>query len=405
MRYSQAFIKTFKETPRQATSINQTLLERGSYIYQVGSGIFAFLPLGYRVYDKIRKIIVEELEKIGCQEVFLPILHPAELWKKTGRLNEIGNELLKVSSSEKDEFVLAMTHEEVITPLAKSKITSYADLPLILNQISKKIRNEARPRGGLIRLKEFNMQDAYSFHATAEQLDQTFNDFVTAYLKIFERLQLKTIIVEASSGIMGGSGSKEFMLINEAGEDKVLICPQCGKAFNFEVAPKDRKCPQDGEVLNEKKAIELAHIFKLGSKYADSFDLKFVDKDGQSKPVLMGCYGIGLDRLMASIVEAHHDEKGIIWPEEASPYQVILIDLTNGKAEKFYQKMMAAGLEVLYDDRDVSAGIKFADADLLGISYRAVVSEKTGDEIEVKKRDQEKSSLITLDKFIDQLRK
>lgn len=405
MKYSQALIKTFKETPREANSINQALLERGSFVYQVGAGIFGFLPLGYRVYDKIRKLIVEELEKIGCQEVFLPILHPVELWKKSGRFDEIGNELLKVSSSKDDEFVLAMTHEEVITPLVKSKISSYSDLPFTLNQISKKIRNEPRPRGGLIRLKEFNMQDAYSFHATAKQLDKTFDDFVAAYLKIFERLMLKTVIVEASSGIMGGADSKEFMLINEAGEDKILLCSKCNKAFNLEVAPEDRKCPNEGECLNEEKAIELAHVFKLGSKYSDSFDLQFVGKDGKSKLVLMGCYGIGLDRLIASIVEESHDERGIIWPDEVSPFKVYLIDLTGNKADKVYDELIKSGIDVLYDDREVSAGVKFADADLLGITWRAVISEKTGDKIEIKKRDEEKSSLQGVDKFIEQLRK
>lgn len=255
MRYSASFIKTKKETPRGAQSINQALLERGSFIYQVGSGIFAYQPLGFIIYEKIVQIIREELDKIGCQEVSLPVLHPAELWKISGRFSEIGEELLKVNTSKEAEFVLAMTHEEVMTPLAKSKIQSFSDLPFTLNQISKKIRYEARPRGGLIRLRDFNMQDAYSFHATEEQLDKTFDDFVGAYKKIFQRVGLKAIMVEAASGMMGGNDSREFMVITPAGEDRILVCV-CGKAYNTEVAPEGNVCIC-GKDLKEEKGIEL----------------------------------------------------------------------------------------------------------------------------------------------------
>ncbi|KKQ73824.1 MAG: Prolyl-tRNA synthetase, partial [Berkelbacteria bacterium GW2011_GWB1_38_5] len=270
MRYSKSLIKTLKETPKGVTSTNQALLERGSFIYQVGSGIFAYMPLGFLVFEKIRKIIIDELNKIGCQEVSLPILHPSELWKTSGRFSEIGPELLKVNTDKEAEFVLAMTHEEVITPLAKSKIQSFTDLPFCLNQISKKIRFEARPRGGLIRLREFTMQDAYSFHANQKQLDETFETFIDAYKKIFEKIGLEVIIVQADSGIMGGSDSMEFMALSEVGEDTVLICPKCQKAFNLETK-EDKKCPDDGEDLKIEKAIEMAHVFNLGTKYSDSF--------------------------------------------------------------------------------------------------------------------------------------
>ncbi|KKQ90797.1 MAG: Prolyl-tRNA synthetase [Berkelbacteria bacterium GW2011_GWA1_39_10] len=405
MRYSKSLIKTLKETPKGVTSTNQALLERGSFIYQVGSGIFAYMPLGFLVFEKIRKIIIDELNKIGCQEVSLPILHPSELWKTSGRFSEIGPELLKVNTDKEAEFVLAMTHEEVITPLAKSKIQSFTDLPFCLNQISKKIRFEARPRGGLIRLREFTMQDAYSFHANQKQLDETFETFIDAYKKIFEKIGLEVIIVQADSGIMGGSDSMEFMALSEVGEDTVLICPKCQKAFNLETK-EDKKCPDDGEDLKIEKAIEMAHVFNLGTKYSDSFSLNYTDEKGELKKVLMGCYGIGLDRIIAAVVENNHDEYGIIWPENIAPFKVYLVELVEGKAEEIYKRLTDAGIAVLYDDRKVSAGVKFSDADLLGIPYRLVVSEKTlnEDKVEIKKRGEKKSRLIGLDNIINELR-
>ena len=403
MKYSKSFIKTKKETPRGAQSVNQALLERGSFVYQVGSGIFAYLPLGWKVYENIVSIIREELDKIGCQEVALPVLHPAELWKTSGRFQDIGDELFKVNAAKEAEFVLAMTHEEVITPLAKEKIQSFADLPFTLNQISKKIRNEARPRGGLIRLRDFNMQDAYSFHANEKQLDKTFADFIGAYQKIFKRVGLDAVMVEAASGMMGGSDSREFMVITSAGEDRISTCG-CGKAYNAEVAPKDNKCAC-GKDLKEEKGIEIAHIFKLRDRYSAKFDLNFTDDMGKIKPVLMGCYGIGLDRLMAAVVEGSHDDKGIIWPENVAPVKVYLIDLEGSEGQKIYDELTKAGIETLFDDRNVSAGIKFADADLMGIPYRLVISEKTGDKIEIKKRNEEKSTLESIDNIISKLRK
>ncbi len=403
MKYSKALIKTKKETPRGAHSVNQALLERGSYISQVGSGIFAYLPLGWKVYGKVVQIIREELDKIGCQEVSLLVLHPAELWKISGRFNEIGEELFRVNTQKEAEFVLAMTHEEVITPLAKEKIQSVTDLPFILNQFSRKIRNETRPRGGLIRLRDFNMQDAYSFHATEEQLDKTFDEFINAYQNIFKKVGLKVVMVEAASGMMGGSDSREFMVITPAGEDRLMLCDKCHKAYNAEVAPEENKCAC-GENLKEEKGIELAHIFKLRTRYSEKFKLNFVGTDGKTKPVLMGCYGIGLDRLIAAVVEESHDEAGIIWPENIAPQKAYLIDLTNSKGEEIYQKLQKENIETIFDDREVSAGVKFADADLLGIPYRLVLSEKVGEnKIEIKKRDSEKSRIVGVDKLKEEL--
>ncbi|AKM82001.1 TPA: proline--tRNA ligase [Candidatus Berkelbacteria bacterium] len=406
MKYSQSFIKTKKETPRGANSINQALLERGSFIYQVGSGIFAYLPLGYKVYENICRIVREELGAIGCQEVSLPVLHPSELWKTSGRFEEIGDELLKVNTSREAEFVLAMTHEEVMTPMAKEKVSSFQDLPFTLNQISKKIRYEARPRGGMIRLRDFNMQDAYSFHANDEQLDKTFDDFIDAYKKIFERVGIKAIMVEADSGMMGGKDSREFMVITPVGEDRILLCDKCGKAFNAEVKPENNKCTC-GNDLKEEKGIELAHIFKLRTKYSEKFGLNFTDEKGESKPVIMGCYGIGLDRLVGAVAETSNDEYGLIWPENIAPAKVYLIDLEGSKGEEIYNQLTDLGIDVIFDDREVSAGIKFSDADLLGIPYRVVISKKTIAEgkVELKKRGEKETILTDVDNILSDLRK
>lgn len=412
MYYTKSFIRTKKETPRGANSANQALLERGSFIYQVGAGIFAYEPLGYKVYENVCQIIREELGKIGCQEVALPVLHPSELWKTSGRFSEIGDELLKINTTREAEFVLAMTHEEVMTPLAKVKIQSFTDLPFILNQISKKVRYEARPRGGLIRLRDFNMQDAYSFHATEEQLDETFNNFISAYTQIFQRVGIKAVMVEADSGMMGGSDSREFMVITEVGEDHVLVCQKCGKAFNAEVLsevlnaevkPKDNKCAC-GEILTEEKGIELGHIFKLRTKYSESFGLNFTDQNGKVQPVLMGCYGIGIDRLIGAVVETSHDEYGIIWPKSIAPKTVYLIDLEGKRGQEIYEKLKKENISVLFDDRDVSAGTKFADADLLGLPYRAVLSSKNGEQIEIKKRNEKAVKLVDIDNIVAELR-
>lgn len=402
MLYSKSFIRTKKETPRGVNSINQALLERGSFVYQVAAGIFAFEPLGFKVYEKIVQIIREELNNIGVQEVSLPVLHPSELWKTSGRFDEIGEELFKVNASKEAEFVLAMTHEEVMTSLAKSKIKSFTDLPFTLNQISKKIRNELRPRGGLIRLRDFTMQDAYSFHATEQQLDKTFNQIIESYKKIFERIGVDAIMIEASSGMMGGKDSREFTLITPVGEDRILTC-ECGKAYNAEVKPEGNKCVC-GKDLKEERGIELAHIFKPMDRYSSKLDLKFTDEKGESSPVLMGCYGIGVDRLIAAVVESNHDEAGIIWPKSMAPIQVYLIDLEGAKGQEIYEKLQKEEIEVLFDDRDVSAGIKFSDADLIGIPYRLVLSAKNEGKVEIKKRGQKEVKLVGVDKVIDELR-
>lgn len=402
MKYSKSLIKTKKETPHGVVSINQALLERGSFISQLGSGIYSYLPLGAKVFFKVQDIITHHLDKLGVQHVSLPSLHPAELWQQSGRFDEIDSELVKLSLNKKDDFVLAMTHEEAITKMVSSYIKNGQDMPFIVNQISKKIRNELRPRGGLIRLKEFTMQDAYSFHTTREDLDKTFKSFAKTYEAIFKDLELNVLQVKAASGIMGGTDSVEFMVVNSAGEDKIWVCPKCQQAFNDEVISGEKVCSACKENLKQEKAIELAHIFKLGTKYSEKLDLKISDEKGADKYVFMGCYGIGIDRLIGTVVEVCHDEAGIIWPEKIAPIKVYLIDLEGSKGKDVYDNLTQAGVDVLFDDRDLSAGIKFADADLLGVPYRIVISDKTLKEnkVEVKKRHQKEPYLTNLDEII-----
>ncbi len=377
MKQSQLFGKTLRETPKDAEAISHIYLLRGGFIRQLSSGIFSFLPLGFKVLKKIEQVIREELDKIGAQEIIMPIIHPAEIWKKTGRYDDIGKELWRLKSQTGQELVLSMTHEESMADIASRYIENYNDLPLFLNQFQIKLRNEARPRGGLLRLREFIMQDAYSFDRSEAELDKTYKDVFKTYQNIFKRFNLKVETVKADSGIMGGNQSHEFMMFAEIGEDK----------------------------LNGKKAIELGHTFKLGLKYSKPFDIQFRDKNGDKKFAVMGSYGIGLDRLMASIVEAWHDNKGIIWPKEAAPFQIHLIEIKSHEsdvkkeAEKTYKTLIDKGLDVLYDDRDdKSAGEKFADADLIGIPTRLVISEKTlaKNSLEIKKRNQKEIRLIKI---------
>lgn len=405
MKLSQLFTKTLREAPKDARALNHILLVRGGFISQLGSGIYSYLPLGFRVLKNIENYIRKELEKIGALEVSMSILHPAEVWQKTGRWHEIGKELWKIKSHEGEDMVLSMTHEEVIAEMAANFISTYHDLPRILNQFQIKFRDEERPRGGLLRLKEFIMQDAYSFDKSERELDGTYQKFYETYLKIFEGLDLNVTPVKALSGIMGGAESHEFMLPAEIGEDKILLCKKCSYAANIEAAETET-CPTCGGALGQERAIELGHTFKLGIKYSEPFGVYFEDEDGIKKLTVMGSYGIGLDRLIAAIVEVHNDEKGIIWPTEAAPYKVHLIEISRKEdtdikntAEKVYQDLLDNNIEVLYDDRsDKTPGEKFADADLIGCPIRLVVSSKTleKDSIELKHRNKKEFKLIKL---------
>src|SRR4030042_2376870 len=406
MRYSKLFGKTLKGTaPKGTEAISHQYLVKGGFIDQLAAGIYSFLPLGWQVHQKIENIIREEMNKIGGQELLLPTLQPKYLWQESQRWDSMDPPLFVLKDQHQKEYALGSTHEEVMTDLARRLIKSYQDLPLYLYQIQNKFRNEIRSTGGLLRVREFMMKDLYSFHANQKDLDDYYQKVVESYKKIFTRCGFVVKVVEASTGSMGGDVSHEFMMLCPTGEDKILFCQKCDFATSKEA---DKKCPKCSSPLKEGRSIENGHVFKLGTKYSQSMGAYFVDKDGQKKLIWMGCYGIGLGRLMATVVEAHHDEKGIIWPKEIAPYQVHLIELKSKNlklaGEKVYQELQAKGIDVLYDDReDVSAGVKFADADLIGLPVRLVVSEKTKDKIEWKNRDSQKTELLTLPEVIKKL--
>lgn len=545
MRLSTLFGRTLREVPSDAEVVSHQLCLRAGLIRQVAAGIYSYLPLGWRVLRKIEQILREEMDDVDGQEMAMPVVQPAELWKATGRYDAPapGPALLRFKDRGDHEMVLGMTHEEVVTALAKQEIDSYRQLPFMVYQMQTKFRDEPRSRGGLIRVREFIMKDGYSFHADVASLDAYYPRIYQAYINIFKRCGVDAIPVEADSGIMGGSASHEFMVLSEMGEDTLIICQHCGYAANAEKAPFVKgEAPSDpeqpltrvatpgtttiqsvatllgvaerqtlkavfmsdpagqvifalirgdlevnpiklsnllggvelhpstsdelstagivagyaspvglkgvrviaddslrsgsnfvaganekgyhlmnvnyprdfavdaiadialvhsgdicticGYPLEAKRGIEAGHVFKLGIKYSAKVGATFLDKEGNSKPMVMGCYGIGTGRLLACIVEQHHDERGIIWPVSVAPFQIHLVSLgTNNPAvvaaaDALYQRLCRAGFDVLYDDRQESAGVKFNDADLIGIPVRLTISKRTieGANVELKLR-------------------
>ncbi|MBM3250774.1 MAG: hypothetical protein FJZ07_00820 [Candidatus Nealsonbacteria bacterium] len=399
MKQSELFYKTLKEAPRETKTLSNILLTRAGFIDQVGAGLYAFLPLGFKVLKKIEDIIRQEMLNIGGQEILMPALGPKKNWQKTGRWESFDT-LFKL-----EEYALAPTHEEIISPLAKKVVLSYKDLPFYLFQIQTKFRNELRVKSGLLRTREFLMKDLYSFHKDEKELNQYYEKVARAYFKIFKRCGVKSYKTLASGGTFS-KYSHEYQVLTEAGEDVLYLCSRCDFAINQEVKKDFEKCPKcDCSEFYKEKGVEVGNIFKLGDKYSLPFELKFRNKNGKEKPVIMGCYGIGLPRLMAAIVEHNHDEKGIVWPEEVAPFAVHLLKIKNQKAksknqaDKIYHSLQKSGTEVLYDDReDVSPGEKFTEADLIGIPARLVVSEKTlkSNCLEVKKRAKKESKLVKI---------
>lgn len=545
MRLSEYLFKTHREPQGEAELISHQLLLRAGLVRQVASGIFAYLPIGQRVKRRIEDIVREEMDAIGGQEVSLPVVQPAELWRESGRWQQIGSEMARLKDRNARDLCLAMTHEELVTSLVRDVIRSYRQLPCLLYQVQTKFRDEPRPRGGLIRVREFTMKDGYSFHVDADDLDAWYDRVYEAYTNIFRRCGLDAVAVRSDPGMMGGSDAHEFMELSPSGEDTILTCETCGYRANRQVArcrktpparedqlpleeihtpgtatiddlarfldiPKtktakalfivatmadeqaadeqaivdrfvfavlrgdmelsdtklanavgalqlrpatpeeiravgaepgfgsplgiDRSrsllvvddlipacfnlvaganridyhvrnvnygrdyeadivadiaaagdgdaCPACGAGLRADQGIEVGNIFKLGDKYSKAMDAGYLDRENVSRPIVMGCYGIGIDRLMASIVERHHDENGICWPVSVAPFQVVLIDLSGGDphvtevAASVYDDLVRAGLEVLYDDRDDRAGVKFNDADLMGIPVRLTVGAR-----------------------------
>jgi len=410
MRYSQLFGKTTKIAPKDAEAISHKLLVQAGYIDQLSAGIYSFLPLGLKVLQNITNIIREEMNAVGGQEVSLPSLQPKNIWEETGRWETFDPPLFILKDRHDKELALGPTHEEVITDLVRTRISSYKDLPIALYQIQNKFRNEMRATGGLLRVREFIMKDLYSFHSDEKDLSDYFDRVKEAYLKIYKRCGVEVYASLASGGAIGGTKTFEFQVLAESGEDEIIYCEGGDFAANIEVSPvkEGKECDLGHGPLKRAKTIEVGHIFALGTKYSENMGAMVSDKQGNKKPIQMGCYGIGVGRLMAAIVEAKNDKKGIIWPEEVAPFDAHLVHIedpgTEPQAKKVYEKLTAAGIDVLWDDReDASAGQKLTDADLIGIPVRLVVSEKTGDKIEWKNRDSEKTELIDIDDAIGKL--
>jgi len=418
MKQSGLFYKTFKEKPKNAKAISHILLLRAGFLDQLTGGVYTFLPLGLRVLKKIENIVREEMtsEEIKGQEILMPVLHPRENWEKTGRWKSF-EVLFRLKGMSGKEYALGPTHEEVISPLVKKFIFSYNDLPLYLFQIQTKFRNEPRVKSGLLRTREFLMKDLYSFHRDEKDLNIFYNKMANAYLRIFKKCGIvknkRGKIITFQTLASGGTFSKyshEFQTITEAGEDTIFICQKCQLAINDDIKKNHPSCPKCGsKKFIKEKAVEVGNIFKLGTKYSVPFDLKYKDKEGKEKPVLMGCYGIGLGRLMATIVEVNHDKDGIVWPKNVSPFQIHLISIENNsrvrrETEKIYEKVKDSGVEILYDDRkDVSAGEKMVEADLIGIFMRVVVSERTlsKNSVEIKERGKRGIKLVKIKGLLD----
>lgn len=559
MYFSKLLGKTLREVPTEADSLSHQFLVRAGFIQQLAAGVYSYLPLGWRTLTKIAQIVREEMDRAGGQELQLPALQPLELWRQSGRFDAFGKILFTLKDRKEHDLVLGPTHEEVITDAVRRCVQSYRDLPVLPYQIQVKFRDEPRPRGGLLRVREFIMKDLYSFDADEAGLDVSYDKMVKAYENIYRRCGIRAMMVEADSGAIGGKTSHEFMIIAETGEDEIICCDKCGSAANAEKAkfsktpaktdppapieeiatpgmksieevaafvgvppsqtikavfymadgefifvvirgdlpvnevkfknllkadelrlateaevsaagivagfaspigikgikvvaddsitlgtnfiagankphahlknvnyPRDFKvdlmadlalaragdaCATCGAPLKSLKGIEAGHVFKLGTFLSEKFGAYFLDRDGTSRPMIMGCYGIGIGRLLAAVVEQQHDDKGIIWPVTIAPYHVHLCALypdkanVTGMAERLYHDLWDRGIEVLYDDRDAAPGVKFNDADLIGLPLRLTISPRTLEKnsVEFKMRSEKQSRLVPVDRVEEEV--
>lgn len=412
MRYSQLFGKTSKNAPSDADSPNARLLEQGGFVEHVMAGVYSWLPLGLSVLRKVEQIVREEMNALGAQEIFMPSLQPKEYWLATKRWEGV-DVLFKLKSQTEKEYALGCTHEEVVTPLAQKFTRSYKELPFAVYQINTKFRDELRAKSGVLRGREFRMKDMYSFHTNQADLEAFYARALEAYVKVFARCGLDVKVVQASGGIFTSKVSHEFQALTESGEDVLIACEKCSFGQNSEIATlkEGDACPSCGGTLKKMKGIEVGNIFDLGTKYTDAFDFNFMDADGKHERVLMGCYGIGTSRLVGAIVEAYNDAKGIVWPKSVAPFDVHVVALKSKDEETqklidasvaaIERDLAAEGVEVLVDDREKGAGEKFADADLIGIPLRLVVSEKTlaANAVEWKERGKADAESVPLDRL------
>ncbi|HAS84567.1 MAG TPA: prolyl-tRNA synthetase [Candidatus Yonathbacteria bacterium] len=386
MLQSQLFTKTRKEAPADEVAKNAKLLIRAGFVDKLQSGVYTYLPLGLRVLKKIENIIREEMNNVGGQEIFMPSLQPKENWLATGRWDTM-DDLYKVSDTSGRENALGPTHEEVVVPLVKQFISSYRDLPFSAYQFQNKFRMELRAKSGILRGREFMMKDMYSFHRDEADMTAYYEKMKGVYTRVFERVGIgATTFLTFASGGSFSKYSHEFQTITTAGEDTIYICDKCRLAVNKEIIDEQKSaCPEcGGKNLREETSVEVGNIFELKTKYSAPFNLSYKDEMGKDQTVIMGCYGIGLGRVLGTVVEVLGDDKGLVWPGSIAPFAVHLVELggaddiaVRAEAEKIYNEFTSAGVEVLWDDRDLRAGEKFAESDLIGIPLRVVVSAKT----------------------------
>jgi len=431
MRLSTFFLPTLKETPTEAQIASHRLMLRAGLIRQTAAGIYAWLPLGWRVLQKLTQIVREEQDKAGAQELLMPTIQSSDLWHESGRYDDYGKEMLRITDRHDRELLFGPTNEEMITDIFRNDIQSYRDLPKNLYHIQWKFRDEIRPRFGVMRGREFLMKDAYSFDLTKDASDQAYQTMFIAYLRTFARMGLRTVPVRADTGAIGGDLSHEFHVLAETGESDVYY----DKSFDaytleqmegadqalademqalYAVADDEHdpdNCPLAEGDLQTKKGIEVGQVFQFGTKYSESMGASVTSPDGDRIPVEMGSYGIGVSRLMGAIIEASHDDKGIIWPEAVAPYRVVIInmrvsdDACTAECDRLYAALQGAGVEVLYDDRDERPGAKFADAELIGIPWQIVIGPRGLKEgiVELKSRASGEMETVAPDEAIARL--
>jgi prolyl-tRNA synthetase len=412
MRYSQLFTRTKKLSPKDEVTKNAQLLQRAGFVNKLMSGVYSYLPLGLRVLKKIENIIRVEMNAINGQEVFLPSLHPSTNWKKTNGWKNI-DVLFKIKSRSGKDYALGQSHEEVIAPLIKEYVNSYKDLPLAVYQIQNKYRDELRSKSGVLRGIEFGMKDMYSFHLTQEDFEKFYEIVKKSYLKIFKRCGLSAKTTQASGGGFTQKISYEFMVLTDAGEDDILFCSNCNYCINVEIAKikQGSICPKCKKAkLKKARASEAGNVFDLGQKYSKDFDFYVLNKNGKKVYPFMGCYGIGTTRLLGTIVEKYNDELGICWPKSVAPFKVHLITIGRGgeiskRGESLYKELEKENIEVFWDDRiNISAGEKLADADLIGIPIRLIISKESGSKIEFKQRTKKEKQLLSTNQVIKRIK-
>jgi len=411
MRWTETLISTSKEAPKGEESSNAQLLIRAGFIDKLMAGVYTFLPLGLKVLEKTASLIRQRMNQAGGTEVLMPALHPKELYQKTGRWDSFNSLIRFATFWTKTEYALGATHEEVVVPLLKKYIHSYRDLPKYVYQIQDKFRDEKRAKSGLLRGREFIMKDLYSFHQNETDLENYYQQMIQVYFDIFRAVGLGDVVyLTVASGGAFAKFSHEFQVICPAGEDTIYLCPGCRLAINKEIISWQKVCPSCHQAdFKEVKAIEVGNIFKLGTKFSQPFDLNYFDQSGKPQLVVMGCYGIGLGRLIGTVVEVLSDQQGLVWPKVMAPFQAHLVGLNledkavKKSADRLYDLLVKKGLEVIYDDRlALQAGAKFADADLIGCPIRITVSKRTVEhgQYEVKERTSAKILFMDLKKLI-----